>query len=76
MQVKLSLTRPAWADVESLARIFGPASFTYFCKNLCYLMMQVRCACHHLSSSFLCFGESQVTSSKSVLSMQPPAIGA
>ena len=32
---------PAWADVQSLARIFGPASFTYFCKNLCYLMMQV-----------------------------------
>ena len=32
--------------MERLARIFGPASFTYFCKNLCYLMMQVRCSCH------------------------------
>ena len=41
VQVKLTLRLPARADVESLARIFGPASFTYFCKNLCYLMMQV-----------------------------------
>ena len=26
---------PSGTDLQQLAGVFGPASFTYFCKNLC-----------------------------------------